>query len=136
MKKYNSFFTTIIPLTESTRHLVFFTGCSMTRTLVGFLFILRSDSVGLNYISILWGMTWLAFMISRQRWIEKDDTPPWWNGVARISWRFSFDLILIMAGLIGVLDTDLREDANIITGTTVLIDLTIGVLDYIYTINK
>lgn len=68
-------------------------------------------------------------MISRQRWIDHADTPPWWKGMIRVSWRFTFDIALIMAGLVGVLDTDLRKDANITVAAFVLADLLSGILD-------
>jgi hypothetical protein len=128
---FSSLFTSIIPLSKKTRTIMFYTICTPIRALVGAAFYLRAQSLFLNYVSFLWGTIWLALTLYSRRWIDRVETPPWWTGIYRFTWRFGIILAFTTGGLIGVLDTNRRADSNIVIAYIIWTDLVVGIIDYV-----
>jgi hypothetical protein len=136
MSNYSSFFTSVVKLDKEHRDKIFFLVCIPTRTFIGFMFYLLNNSLLLSYVSAIWGISWLLFMVRQRRWETiPGQTPPWWTGLWRITFRFAFSLSLLAFGIIGVLSSNERTTANIAIAICFWIDLFIGIFDKIMSAN-
>lgn len=131
-KNHAGFFTTVMKLDEVQRRRYFYFVCVPLRITIGILFIVFADTFGLSVIAALWGALWLMFMIRMKRWEEHSDTPPWWEGLPRIIFRFAFSLMLLSFGLLGAISDKERVRSNEIVGSAVLVDVVHGFVGYTY----
>lgn len=126
---YSSFFTSVVRLDKDQRTKLFFLVCIPIRFIVGLLFYMFHDNVAMSYISAIWGVLWLWFMIKHRRWEEHDITPWWWNGVWRIFFRAAVSSVLLSFGFVGIVSDKDREFTNDIIAFTIWVDVLIGVID-------
>ena len=124
------FFTSVVKLDQDQRKRVFYFICLPVRLAIATIFFYLANSLALSYIAAIWGVTWLLFMVRMRRWEEQPDTPPWWNGVVRIIWRFLFSLALAGFGFIGIISEGERITSNKIIGIVFCIDVIQGLIDY------
>lgn len=124
------FFTTVVKLDQEQRKRVFYFICIPVRLAIAAIFFYLPFSLALSYVAAIWGVTWLLFMVRMRRWEEQSDTPPWWSGVFRIIWRFSFSLVLAGVGFIGIISENERITSNKIIGIVFCIDVIQGLIDY------
>lgn len=128
---YSSFFTSVLNIAPRERCLVFMFVCIPVRFMLGLMFLLFKTRVELSYIATVWGAGWLLFMVYKKNWIERDDTPPWWRGMYRIWFRFTFSILVFTFGLNGIASDNDRAMSNTVLAVTIWIDLLIGTIDYV-----
>lgn len=130
MGEYSSFFTTTFKLSKEKRRTLFTWVCIPVRCMVGLLFLLLKHELVLSYIATIWGMLWLETIVYDKKWIERRDTPPWWRGLHRITYRFGFAILLLSFGLTGIVSDEDRHITNLGTAIAIWIDVLAGSLDY------
>lgn len=127
---YTSFFTSVISLDQVQRNRLFFLVCIPTRIMVGLLFYYENGALSLSYLSALWGVLWLLFMIKQRRWEDRAENPWWWRGLWRISYRFAFSMSLLAFGFVGIVSGSRdRKIANEFVALIIWTDVIIGLLD-------
>lgn len=127
---YSSFFTSVVKLDHVQRAGLFFLVCIPTRIMVGLLFYYEKGALSLSYLSALWGVIWLLFMIKQRRWEDRAENPWWWSGLWRISYRFAFSMSLLAFGFVGIVSgyRD-RKIANEFLAFIIWWDVILGLLD-------
>lgn len=130
-KNNSGFFSTVFKLNYNQRKNVFYALCIPCRLFVGTLFLLFKDNLALSLVATIWGLLWLLFMVRFKRWEDNSDTPPWWKGLQRVSWRFFFSSMLVAFGFVGIVSSsvDERKRSNIIISIVLFADVFHGFFD-------